>query len=58
VLLSQAPLLILDEPFTGVDMATKEKITRHIDAWLEGRTVISLAHGPDALTGTDRTILL
>jgi ATP-binding cassette subfamily C protein CydC len=58
VLLSPAPLLILDEPFTGVDMATREKIARQINAWLEGRTVISLAHGPDALPGTDRVIQL
>ncbi|SOB75301.1 ATP-binding cassette, subfamily C, CydC [Marinobacter sp. LV10R510-11A] len=58
VLLSAAPLLILDEPFTGVDAATREKITRQMDAWLEGKTVISLAHGPDALPGTDRVIQL
>lgn len=58
VLLSPAPMLILDEPFTGVDTATREKITRQIDAWLEGRTVISLAHGPDALPGTDRVVQL
>lgn len=58
VLLSSAPLLILDEPFTGVDAATREKITRQMDVWLEGKTVISLAHGPDALPGTDRVIQL
>ncbi len=58
VLLSSAPLLILDEPFTGVDAATRQRITRQIDSWLEGKTVISLAHGPDALTGTDRVIQL
>ena len=58
VLMSPAPLLILDEPFTGVDKVTRERITRQIDAWLEGRTVISLAHGPDALPCTDRVIHL
>ncbi|WP_417514415.1 thiol reductant ABC exporter subunit CydC [Marinobacter sp.] len=58
VLLSPEPLVILDEPFTGVDAATRERITRQIDAWLEGKTVISLAHGPDALPGTDRVIHL
>ncbi|MGO3296717.1 MAG: thiol reductant ABC exporter subunit CydC [Marinobacter sp.] len=58
VLLSSAPLVILDEPFTGVDMATRQRIARQIDSWLEGRTVISLAHGPDALPGTDRVIQL
>ncbi|MBQ0834418.1 thiol reductant ABC exporter subunit CydC [Marinobacter sp.] len=58
VLLSPAPLLILDEPFTGVDAATREKINQQIDAWLEGKTVLSLAHGPEALPGTDRVIQL
>ncbi|MDO6824431.1 thiol reductant ABC exporter subunit CydC [Marinobacter sp. 1_MG-2023] len=58
VLLSPEPLVILDEPFTGVDAATRERITPLIDAWLEGRTVISLAHGPDALPGTDRVLYL
>ncbi|WP_100640649.1 thiol reductant ABC exporter subunit CydC [Marinobacter salexigens] len=58
VLLSPAPLLILDEPFTGVDTTTREKITRQMDTRLQGRTVISLAHGPDALPGTDRVIQL
>ena len=58
VLLSPAPLLILDEPFTGVDAATREKINRQIDAWLEGKTVLSSAHGPEALPGTDRVIHL
>ncbi|MBK1886086.1 MULTISPECIES: thiol reductant ABC exporter subunit CydC [Marinobacter] len=58
VLLSPAPLLILDEPFTGVDAPTREKITKQMDVWLEGRTVISLAHGSEALPGTDRVIHL
>ncbi|MBU2875091.1 thiol reductant ABC exporter subunit CydC [Marinobacter salexigens] len=58
VLLSSAPLLILDEPFTGVDAATREKIVQQMDALLEGKTVISLAHGPDALPGTDRVVQL
>lgn len=58
VLLSPASLLILDEPFTGVDAATREKIIEQMDAWLEGKAVISLGHGPDALPGTDRVVQL
>ncbi|NWN90620.1 thiol reductant ABC exporter subunit CydC [Marinobacter adhaerens] len=56
VLINPAPVLILDEPFTGVDATTRARIARQIDALLEGRTVISLAHGPEALPGTDRII--
>lgn len=58
VLLSQAPVLVLDEPFTGVDSATRDRIKSRLNRWLEGKTVIVLAHGPDALTDTDRVIHL
>lgn len=58
VLLCPAPLVILDEPFTGVDSDTRERIVKRLDRWLEGRAVIALAHGPDALPGTDRVIHL
>lgn len=58
VLLSSAPLIILDEPFTGVDGPTRERIRQRLKPWLEGKTVIGLAHGPGALPGTDRVIHL
>ncbi|MBW7469905.1 thiol reductant ABC exporter subunit CydC [Marinobacter sp. F4218] len=58
VLLSPAPLIILDEPFTGVDAATRKRICQRLEQWLEGKTVIALAHGADALPGTDRMIHL
>ncbi|AOY87660.1 thiol reductant ABC exporter subunit CydC [Marinobacter salinus] len=58
VLLAPVPLVILDEPFTGVDAETRASICRRLTPWLEGKTVISLAHGPDALPDTDRVIHL
>ncbi|MBR9870891.1 MAG: thiol reductant ABC exporter subunit CydC [Gammaproteobacteria bacterium] len=58
VLLSNAPLVILDEPFTGVDTDTRKRITPLIDRWLEGRTVISLGHGPEALLPSDHVLHL
>ncbi|MCK0105638.1 thiol reductant ABC exporter subunit CydC [Marinobacter sp. S0848L] len=58
VLLSGAPLMILDEPFTGVDTDTRERIAPLIDRWLEGRTVISLGHGPEALLPSDHVLHL
>lgn len=58
VLLSNAPLLILDEPFTGVDSETRDRIAPHIDHWLEGRAVISLGHGPEALLPSGHTLHL
>ncbi|MBO6851293.1 MAG: thiol reductant ABC exporter subunit CydC [Marinobacter sp.] len=58
VLLNRAPMVILDEPFTGLDSEMRSRISKRMDVYLEGRTVISLAHGPDALPGTDRVIYL
>lgn len=58
VLLNPAPLVILDEPFTGLDAQTRARISKRMDSLLEGKTVISLAHGSDALPGTDRVIYL
>lgn len=58
VLMNSAPLVILDEPFTGVDANTRDRIRQRLEQWLDGKTVISLAHGPDALPGTDRVIHL
>lgn len=57
-LLSQRSLLVLDEPFTGVDDASRERIARAIDPWLDGKTVIALGHGPEALPGFDRIVRL
>ncbi|WP_372982213.1 thiol reductant ABC exporter subunit CydC [Marinobacter sediminum] len=58
VLLNPAPLLILDEPFTGVDAPTRERICQNLRYWLKGKAVIALGHGPDALPDTDRVIHL
>ncbi|SFR39430.1 ATP-binding cassette, subfamily C, CydC [Marinobacter gudaonensis] len=58
VLLSPAPLVILDEPFTGLDVDTRARIAKRLETLLEGKTLIVLAHGPDALPGTDRVLSL
>lgn len=58
VLLNPAPLIILDEPFTGIDADTRARISKRMESLLEGKTVISLAPGTGALPGTDRVIHL
>jgi ATP-binding cassette subfamily C protein CydC len=58
VLLSAAPLVILDEPFTGVDAKTRARIAPQIKHWLDGRTVVCLGHGPEALLTSDRMLYL
>ena len=40
-IVQDAPLILLDEPFTAVDQTTEEKLLMLIDAWAaEGRAVI------------------
>ncbi|WP_336366521.1 thiol reductant ABC exporter subunit CydC [Marinobacter sp. C2H3] len=56
VLLSAAPLVLLDEPFTGVDADARQRIATRLERWLEGRTVICLGHGTDALLRCDRVL--
>lgn len=58
VLLTRADLVILDEPFTGVDASTAAHIAARLDAWLEGRTVLYLAHDSSWLPGVSRALTL
>jgi len=51
VLLSQAPILILDEPCAGLDLDTERDFFRTLGSVASGRTVILIAH---RLTGVER----
>ncbi|SFR45289.1 ATP-binding cassette, subfamily C, CydC [Marinobacter daqiaonensis] len=53
-LLHRGWLVLLDEPFTGVDQATTALISRRMEPWLRGRTCIMAAHGQEALPGVKR----
>lgn len=57
-LLRQAPLVILDEPFTGVDQATRERIKARLTPLLAGRTLLALGHSADAMPPVDRIVSL
>ncbi|QIB49956.1 thiol reductant ABC exporter subunit CydC [Pseudomonas sp. OIL-1] len=56
VLLKDSPVVILDEPFNGLDKATAERVRRNIEPWLARRTVLLLGHAPDLLPRADRTL--
>ncbi len=44
VLLTRRGLLVLDEPFAGLDAATAGRVAAGIEPWLAGRTLIVLSH--------------
>lgn len=56
VLLRTVPVVILDEPFSGLDQVTRERIKPGLDTWLQGRTVLLLGHSADALPTADRLL--
>jgi len=51
MLLSDAPILILDEPATGLDAQTEQEFLATLNVVAEGRTVILITH---RLTGVER----
>ena len=56
-------LVILDEPFAGLDAETVATLSARLDAWLEGRTVLYLVHqieegGAFAPPGVDQQLTL
>ncbi|MEH6563814.1 MAG: thiol reductant ABC exporter subunit CydC [Halopseudomonas sp.] len=58
VLLKNAPLVILDEPFNGLDAATRERICARIEPWLTERTVLLLGHDAAQLPRANRVVQL
>ncbi len=40
-------LVILDEPFAGLDEGTVARLSPRLDAWLTGRSVLYLVHQLD-----------
>jgi ATP-binding cassette subfamily C protein CydCD len=56
---TQAPLLLLDEPTAGVDPRTEESIVAVIDQWRQqGRTLVVVAHRPAILEIADGVLRL
>ncbi|SFM56957.1 thiol reductant ABC exporter subunit CydC [Marinobacter zhejiangensis] len=57
-LLREADLVVLDEPFTGVDAATSAAISCGMRQYLEGRTLLVAAHDASAMPEVDRLLML
>jgi len=53
VILRNSPLVILDEPLSGLDASTAAMLKTMLDAWLAGRTALLLGHDRQALPTCD-----
>ncbi|KAF0812377.1 High-affinity zinc uptake system ATP-binding protein ZnuC [Andreprevotia sp. IGB-42] len=60
ILLQDAPLILLDEPFTAIDARTTNDLLQIVEHWkLEGRTVIAVLHDFDQVRQHfEQTLLL
>lgn len=54
--LRPAPILLLDEPSSQVDLASERLILDAIDELADGRTLVMIAHRPSAMLSADRVV--
>lgn len=57
-LVRNAPIVVLDEPTTGLDAANEERLCTEVLARLRGRTVLLITHNPRVLEAVDRVVRL
>ncbi|MDQ5834909.1 MAG: ABC transporter ATP-binding protein, partial [Actinomycetota bacterium] len=57
-LLRDAPVVVLDEPTTGLDSDTAQRLIEPLRALLAGRTAVLITHDPQLLRVADRVIRL
>ena len=53
-----SPILLLDEPTTGLDLETARRVLEPLRGGVDGRTTIIVTHDPIALEIADRVITL
>lgn len=56
--LRDAPILLLDEPTSQVDLAGEAALLAALDRLASGRTVLMIAHRPGAILAADRVVEL
>jgi ABC-type multidrug transport system fused ATPase/permease subunit len=55
-LLRDTPVLVLDEPTTGLDAAARDALLGPLRTLAAGRTTIVISHDPDVLAWADRIV--
>ncbi|TGG94194.1 thiol reductant ABC exporter subunit CydC [Natronospirillum operosum] len=58
LLLKDPAIVVLDEPFSGLDRFTADGIRQVLAAWLPGKTLLALGHDETALPTVDRIVHL
>ena len=56
LVLTDCPVVVLDEPTTGLDANTARALATTLDAWLESRTAVMITHDPELLPPYDRVV--
>ncbi len=57
-LIRDAPILILDEPMTGLDVESEAKVREALDRLMAGRTCLMITHDLQAIADADQVLLL
>ena len=57
-LLREAPIVVLDEPTSSLDLVTEARVWSQVEELLAGRTMIIIAHRLSAARRADRIVLL
>jgi ATP-binding cassette subfamily C protein CydC len=52
LVLRDAPLVLLDEPFANLDTATAGRVMESLRPWLEARSAVIVTHAPEQLPET------
>ena len=57
-MIKDAPIVILDEPVTGLDTRSAALVRQALGRLMEGRTVILISHHLDTLQDLDRIVVM
>jgi len=57
-MIRDAPILIMDEPTTGLDAGSGERIMRPLDNLMSGRTTIVISHNLVTAGRADRIVVM
>lgn len=57
-MVKDAPIVILDEPTTGLDAASEQRVTQAMERLLENRTALIIAHRLDTVRRADQIVVL